>query len=247
MTVSRTGSTATPFGFVGAAQYQTDADSGLQLLGHRMYDPSVGRFISSDPAKAGDNWYAYTGNHPTSSIDPLGLWETGSYLGYVGQVLKGYGDALNPVNWWNGFVGAVGEIDQNGLRGVGNVGGAMLKGMVFWDQPTLRQAGGSIMGDLIVAAPILKRIPGLPASGTWIPVARWGRPGLLPGDWVMIGRANRWNYIRSFKWQPGMGNAFTPFEAGEEFRVPPSSVKWPTGGGIYGAWKGIFGQRKYMP
>ena len=36
MTVSRTGSTATPFGFVGAQQYQTDADSALQLLGHRM-------------------------------------------------------------------------------------------------------------------------------------------------------------------------------------------------------------------
>jgi hypothetical protein len=37
MTVSRTGSTATPFGFVGAGQYQSDADSGLMLLGHRMY------------------------------------------------------------------------------------------------------------------------------------------------------------------------------------------------------------------
>ena len=53
MMVTRTGSTATPFGFVGAEQYQSDADSGLQLLGYRLYDPSVGRFISSDPAKAG--------------------------------------------------------------------------------------------------------------------------------------------------------------------------------------------------
>ncbi|HLJ56538.1 MAG TPA: hypothetical protein VKT77_15980 [Chthonomonadaceae bacterium] len=43
MTVSRSGSTASPFGFVGAGQYQTDADSGLILCGHRLYDASVGR------------------------------------------------------------------------------------------------------------------------------------------------------------------------------------------------------------
>lgn len=34
-TVSRTGTTPTPFGFVGTGQYQTDPDSGLMLLGHR--------------------------------------------------------------------------------------------------------------------------------------------------------------------------------------------------------------------
>ena len=73
MTVGRTGSTAIPFGFVGAQQYQTDADSGLQLLGHRYYDPSVGRFISSDPAKAGTNWYAYTENDPLAEVDPTPL------------------------------------------------------------------------------------------------------------------------------------------------------------------------------
>jgi RHS repeat-associated protein len=73
MTVSRTGTTPTPFGFVGKGQYQTDNDSGLMLLGHRYYDASVGRFISSDPAKAGDNWYAYCDNNPLSRIDPSGL------------------------------------------------------------------------------------------------------------------------------------------------------------------------------
>jgi RHS repeat-associated protein len=75
MTVSRTGTTPTPFGFVGSGQYQTDNDSGLMLLGHRYYDASVGRFISSDPAKAGDNWYAYCDNNPLSGTDPEGLRE----------------------------------------------------------------------------------------------------------------------------------------------------------------------------
>jgi len=53
MTVASTGSNPTPFGFVGGSQYQTDADSGLQLLGHRYYDSSIGRFISRDPHMQG--------------------------------------------------------------------------------------------------------------------------------------------------------------------------------------------------
>ena len=73
MTVSRTGTTPTPFGFVGRGQYQTDNDSGLMLLGHRYYDASVGRFISSDPAKAGDNWYTYCDNNPLDKTDSNGL------------------------------------------------------------------------------------------------------------------------------------------------------------------------------
>jgi hypothetical protein len=39
-----------------------------------MYDPSVGRFISSDPAKAGDNWFAYCEDNPLAQTDPLGLY-----------------------------------------------------------------------------------------------------------------------------------------------------------------------------
>ena len=87
MTVSRTGTTPTPFGFVGGAQYQTDADSGLMLLGHRYYDASVGRFISSDPIQAGDNWYAYCENNPLSRIDPDGKnWLTDWLMKYIKRV-----------------------------------------------------------------------------------------------------------------------------------------------------------------
>ena len=70
--VSRTGTTPTPFGFVGASQYQTDKDSGLLLLGHRYYDPSIGRFLSQDPIQDGDNWYKYADNNPLTKIDPKG-------------------------------------------------------------------------------------------------------------------------------------------------------------------------------
>ena len=43
------------------------------LLGHRYYDASVGRFISSDPAKAGNNWYAYCDNNALKKTDNAGL------------------------------------------------------------------------------------------------------------------------------------------------------------------------------
>ena len=65
--------TARPFGFVGAEGYHQDAESGLMLLGNRFYDPSIGRFLSSDPAEDGSNWYAYVENSPTGFTDPEGL------------------------------------------------------------------------------------------------------------------------------------------------------------------------------
>jgi RHS repeat-associated protein len=71
-----TGSNPTPFGFVGSPQYQADSDSGLILLGERYYDPSIGRFVSSDPIHDGGNWYAYCDNNPVSANDPLGLQST---------------------------------------------------------------------------------------------------------------------------------------------------------------------------
>ena len=75
-TVTRTGTTPTPFGFVGKAQYQSDSDSGLQLLGHRYYDPSIGRFLSSDPIQDGTNWYVYCDDNPLNGMDPTGLEDT---------------------------------------------------------------------------------------------------------------------------------------------------------------------------
>ncbi len=70
------GSNPTPFGFAGSVQYQTDGDSGLKLLGHRYYDPTIGRFISRDPAYAGTNWYAYCKNGPLGATDRDGLLVT---------------------------------------------------------------------------------------------------------------------------------------------------------------------------
>jgi RHS repeat-associated protein len=48
--------------------------TGLYYFNARYYDPSVGRFITEDPARNGLNWFVYCNNNPLSRTDPSGLW-----------------------------------------------------------------------------------------------------------------------------------------------------------------------------
>lgn len=62
-----------PIGFAGGLQ---DYDTGLVILGHRAYDPVVGRFLSKDPL--GDtggegDLYDYCIDDPVNLVDPEGL------------------------------------------------------------------------------------------------------------------------------------------------------------------------------
>jgi RHS repeat-associated protein len=118
MTVSRTGTTATPFGFVGAQGYQSDSDSGLQLLGHRYYDPSIGRFLSSDPAKAGTNWYAYCENNPITRVDPQGEFVI-LILAIIALVIIAQPHAGEPPNDpWHHVYPTVGDAGRGALRSI---------------------------------------------------------------------------------------------------------------------------------
>ena len=57
-----------------AGQYY-DPETGLHYNLQRYYDPTVGRYVTSDPLglSAGINTYAYVGSNPMRLIDPLGL------------------------------------------------------------------------------------------------------------------------------------------------------------------------------
>jgi RHS repeat-associated protein len=66
------GGWTSPFAHGGPWGYQTDAN-GLQLLGHRYYDPTLGRFLTRDPAEDGRNHHTYCWNNPVSGVDPDGL------------------------------------------------------------------------------------------------------------------------------------------------------------------------------
>ena len=61
-------------GFVGDPQ---DADTGLDLLGARAYDPVTGTFLSPDPeyqpGTVAEGGYAYADDDPATDADPTGL------------------------------------------------------------------------------------------------------------------------------------------------------------------------------
>jgi RHS repeat-associated protein len=67
---SQTGSSPNQWLFTGE---QRDGDSSLYFLRARYYDPVTGRFLSQDPAQAGQP-YAYANSNPVNLIDPSGLF-----------------------------------------------------------------------------------------------------------------------------------------------------------------------------
>jgi RHS repeat-associated protein len=83
--VSLNGTLTEPFGYKGQFGYYTDNETGLQLLSHRYYDPSTGRFLTRDPISyvGGINLYTYVQNNPSNLVDPLGLvwWTPPSWYG----------------------------------------------------------------------------------------------------------------------------------------------------------------------
>ena len=262
--ISATGSDPNPFRYGGQVGYYTYSN-GLVLCGARWYNPDMGRWIRRDPAgySGGANLFEYCGSDPVNCIDPSGFERNGSIFQYIFSrdyindgwtFFQGEMSNFNPRKLANGLYDAGRHINDHGWSGVKDVGSSFWSGLQFWNQPDLESMGASFMGDVLLAAPLTKRIPSLKIGSaaaatceTSVTVSRWGRPGLLPGDWVMKGPATRWNYIRTAKWQKGFGNEFAGFGTGEEFTVPASSIRRPNGKGLDGKWKGWFGQRKYHP
>jgi RHS repeat-associated protein len=78
-----------------------DAVAGLQYSRARMYDPGVGRWLSTNPLgfTAGDaNLYRYVGNGPTNARDPSGLVDSdkasADALGQLGGMIQGTRDQI---------------------------------------------------------------------------------------------------------------------------------------------------------
>lgn len=52
--------------------HKQDDESGLVYMRARYDEPASGRFVSEDPDRQGNSWYAYAGNQPADHADQTG-------------------------------------------------------------------------------------------------------------------------------------------------------------------------------
>ncbi len=75
------GGSGTVHKWQGRLGHASEDETALVYMRSRYHDPSLGRFISEDPAFDGKQWYNYCHANPTSAIDPSGELTLGGLLG----------------------------------------------------------------------------------------------------------------------------------------------------------------------
>ncbi|MET7457978.1 RHS repeat-associated core domain-containing protein, partial [Streptomyces sp. NPDC005574] len=71
----RPGQQPTRYGWIGAKTRSTETPTGLALMGARLYNPTTGRFLSTDPVPGGSaNAYDYCNADPVNCYDLNGQW-----------------------------------------------------------------------------------------------------------------------------------------------------------------------------
>ena len=100
-----------------------DQETGVYYNYYRDYDPSLGRYLQSDPIglAGGMNTYAYVGGNPVSYVDPYGLWSVtvSLFWGRGGSLTAGVGSNGRPFaqgNFGFGLQAGV-SFDPNGEPG----------------------------------------------------------------------------------------------------------------------------------
>jgi len=101
-----------PFRYTGREQ---DPETGLYYYRARYYDPTVGRFISEDPAGfagSGTNFYAYVRNSPINLTDPLGLCDKKPSC--LAIFWNAFLNAVNPLTpGWSSLSGPLAQLIAN--------------------------------------------------------------------------------------------------------------------------------------
>jgi RHS repeat-associated protein len=80
---TETGSTTARYAWLGGAQRSSETVTGAIVMGSRLYDPALGRFLSADPVPGGNaNAYEYSTADPVNKEDTSGQyhkWKTYHY------------------------------------------------------------------------------------------------------------------------------------------------------------------------
>jgi len=149
-----------------------DAETGLQYLHARYYDPALGRFLSPDtwdPILVGVdiNRYAYAGNDPINGADPLGhvadpsYGETGGSRGVGGSGGSNYSGSQG----WSGSGKDTHFVKTNCSNcypdkissGCSACAGGADFLSSFYKRTTKRINRGLTLGELILTAPVFKK------------------------------------------------------------------------------------------
>ena len=140
----------TPFLYGGFFGVMTDVN-GLVNMRARYYNPVTKRFLTSDPAMDGSNWYAYAGGNPIMFVDPLGTSFVSSFgegfaIGVVGGIVV-VGVAAGAVT-----LGVPAAVVTGGLL-IAGVAGGVSTGVSIWNDPSADNIGynlGSLTGGAVV-------------------------------------------------------------------------------------------------
>jgi RHS repeat-associated protein len=87
----RQGPPPSPYGFLGSYGRFFDPQTSLYLLGARLYNPTLGRFLSRDPIPGGSaNDYEYGAGNPVMNADPSGRFYGIASMCYLIVIGGGY-------------------------------------------------------------------------------------------------------------------------------------------------------------
>lgn len=142
-TRSVTASSTVPLNIGFPGQY-FDAETGLWNNGFRDYDPTLGRYVESDPMglSGGTNTYAYANGDPLSLTDPLGLCPPSQKCLGALKTAGATAEALQNANEnWNAIQSAAADyqidpallaavgVRETGFRNIAQIGGGFGAGV----------------------------------------------------------------------------------------------------------------------
>jgi len=198
-----------PFRYAG--EYY-DIEIGLIYLRMRWYDPSLGRFISEDPIRAGFNWYAYCHNDPVNFIDPSGLADI-----LLRKFVEDRGGSVDPVPLFYFLGSPVGlkyiTVNLNGIPQTFYKGDSI-------DQYRINNADRSLMDDGF----LLNTFYGDTGNPT----------DKNPSKQQIQNYIMHWAYFNNIPWELAMNVAFT--ESGYR-QVQSNTGRVDNGGGDWGIFQ----------